>query len=420
MPPTLPPGAADPMRAIAEAQAHIASLVVPIRETETVGLVAALGRTLAEDLHSTIAVPAFTNSAMDGYALRACDLAADGSARLTIAGTVLAGRPFSLEVPPGSAVRIMTGGKMPDGLDTVAMQEVTRSDGDFVSLLPGAVRPGENVRQRGEDLRQGEIALGRGRVLNPADLGLAASLGRIDLPVMRRLRVAYLSTGDEIRSAGQALDDGSLYDSNRYTVTAMLARLGCEVLDLGVVPDDPAALQAALEGAADSADAVISSGGVSVGEADHTRRVMARLGDVAFWRLAIRPGRPFAVGRIHGRRRDALLFALPGNPVAAMVSFYALVREPILCLGGAVPQPLLMVRAAADARLRKKPGRTEYLRGIVYPGADGQPRVRLTGDQGSGLLRGMSQANGLVVLGHERGDVAPGETVDVLPFAGLM
>jgi molybdopterin molybdotransferase len=237
---------------------------------------------------------------------------------------------------------------------------------------------------------------------------------------MRRLKIAYLSTGDEIRSAGESLKDGSIYDSNRYTVNGMLRRLGCEVVDLGVVADDPGALETQLIAATDQADAIISSGGVSVGVADHTRDVMARLGDVVFWRLAMRPGRPFAVGRIKGPQRSALLFALPGNPVAAMVSFYALVRDAILRLGGATPEPLLTVRATAEAPLRKRPGRTEYLRGVVSVGSDGHATVRLTGDQGSGLLRGMSQANGLIVLPHDSADVAAGETVDVLPFNGLM
>jgi molybdopterin molybdotransferase len=414
------PGYDANLLSITQAVEFISRLVEPISDVEIVALFDALGRTLAADLLSTIAVPAFTNSAMDGYALRAADLAADGSASLRIAATVFAGRPFSGEVPPGSAARIMTGGMIPAGLDTVAAQELTRVADGIVTLLPGAAQPGDNVRQRGEDLNEGEVALQRGRVLNPADIGLAASLGCVKLTVMRRLRIAYLSTGDEIRSAGEALNDGSIYDSNRYTVNGMLRRLGCEVVDLGVVADDPGALETQLIAATDQADAIISSGGVSVGVADHTREVMARLGDVVFWRLAMRPGRPFAVGRIKGPQRSALLFALPGNPVAAMVSFYALVRDAILRLGGATPERLLMVRAIAEAPLRKRPGRTEYLRGVVSIGSDGRATVRLTGDQGSGLLRGMSQANGLIVLPHDSADVAAGETVDVLPFSGLM
>jgi molybdopterin molybdotransferase len=282
------------------------------------------------------------------------------------------------------------------------------------------VKPGDNRRLVGEDLAAGEAALRAGRVLRPADIGMLASLGQAEVPVTRRLRVAFFSTGDELRSIGEPLEEGCVYDSNRYTLWAMLQRLGVEVLDMGVVRDDPAALEQAFRSAAENADAVITSGGVSVGEADHTKQVMARLGEVLFWRIAMRPGRPMAIGRIDSAGRSAILFGLPGNPVAVMVTFYAFVRDALLRMSGATPQALPMLRAASVKPLRKKPGRTEYQRGIVSRGADGAWQVAITGSQGSGILRSMSEANGLVVLSHGQGDVAAGELVDVLPFDGLL
>jgi molybdopterin molybdotransferase len=302
-----------------------------------------------------------------------------------------------------------------------------------VVVPPNVVRAGDNRRLAGEDLAKGEAALNAGRILRPADLGLLASLGLAEVPVRRRLRVAFFSTGDELRSLGQPLEAGCVYDSNRYTLWAMLQRLGVELLDLGVVRDDPIALEEAFRLAAASAAAVITSGGVSVGEADHTKQVMARLGDVLFWRIAMRPGRPMAIGRIgtssgaHSQgdtatdaKPGAILFGLPGNPVAVMVTFYAFVRDALLLMSGATPEPLPLLRAASAVAIRKRPGRTEYQRGILRRGADGAPEVVVTGSQGSGILRSMSEANALVVLQHAQGDVAAGELVDVLPFDGLI
>jgi molybdopterin molybdotransferase len=317
----------------------------------------------------------------------------------------------------------MTGAVMPAGLDTVVPQEFTKAEGDAAVRIPaGAVRTGDNRRLKGEDLARGGAALRAGRQLRPADLGLLASLGQAEVPVFRKLRVAFFSTGDELRSIGEPLDEGCVYDSNRYTIWGMLQRLGCEVIDMGVVRDDPAALRAAFSEAAASADAVITSGGVSVGEADHTKKIMAELGDVLFWKIAMRPGRPMAIGRIGGGggARPAILFGLPGNPVAVMVTFYAFVRDALLAMAGATQAPLPMLRAASTDPIRKKPGRTEYQRGIVAPDADGRLRVTITGSQGSGILRSMSLANGLVVLHHDQGSVAAGEMVDVLPFDGLV
>jgi len=324
-------------------------------------------------------------------------------------------------VPPGAAVRIMTGAVMPAGLDTVVPQEFTTpADDGRIRIPAGVVQAGDNRRLAGEDLARGEPALQAGRILSPADLGLLASLGQAEVPVFRRLRVAFFSTGDELRSIGQPLDAGCVYDSNRYTIWGMLTRLGVDLIDLGVVPDQPAALAAAFNQAAANADAVITSGGVSVGEADHTKQVMRELGEVLFWTIAMRPGRPMAIGRIGSPGREAILFGLPGNPVAVMVTFYAFVRDALLAMSGATPAPLPLLRAVSTEALRKKPGRTEYQRGIVTQADDGRWLVRITGAQGSGILRSMSEANGMVVLHHGQGSVAAGELVDVIPFNGLV
>ena len=405
---------------VAQAQEFIARLVSPVQAIEKVALRSALGRVLARDGVSAIDVPSHDNSAMDGYALRGDELDAAAECAFAVAGAGFAGGRFEGDVAARECVRIMTGAVMPAGLDTVVPQEFVRVDGDVVHVPAGVVKRGDNRRLAGEDLARGETALAAGRVLRPADLGLLASLGSAEVAVFRRLRVAFFSTGNELRSAGEALDAGSVYDSNRYTLWAMLQRLGVEMLDLGVVRDEPAALATAFRSAADVADAVITSGGVSVGEADHTKAVMAELGDVLFWRIAMRPGRPMAIGRIESGGREAILFGLPGNPVAVMVTFYALVRDALLAMGGATATPLLIVRAASVAPIRKRAGRTEYQRGIVTRAADGRWQVRTTGSQGSGILRSMSEANGLVVLGHAQGDVAAGDEVDVLPFDALV
>ena len=416
---------------VTQAQAFIAQLVPRLQAVESLALRSALGRVLARDIVSAIDVPAHDNSAMDGYALRATDLASAGDTLFTIAGTAYAGQPFAATVPPGQGLRIMTGAVMPTGLDTVVPQEfTTRLDDGRIRIPAGIVKAGDNRRLHGEDLALGEAALKAGRLLTPADLGLLASLGQAEVPVFRRLRVAFFSTGDELRSIGQPLAPGCVYDSNRYTLWGMLSRLGVELIDLGVVVDEPSALKAAFSQAAACADAVITSGGVSVGEADHTKQVMRELGEVLFWTIAMRPGRPMAIGRIGGQigkdgriddsGKEAILFGLPGNPVAVMVTFYAFVRDALLAMSGATPQPLPLLRAVSEAPLRKKPGRTEYQRGIVSQAADGRWTVRITGAQGSGILRSMSEANGMVVLHHGQGDVAAGDLVDVIPFNGLV
>ena len=410
---------------IEQARTFIDALVPRVTTVEKLALRSALGRVLAHDVRSDLDVPAHDNAAMDGYALHGTDLQPGAPTVLLVKGRNLAGQRELASAGVGECVRIMTGAMMPIGMDTVVPQELIRLDGDSIAIPPGAVRAGDNRRRAGEDLAVGEVALRAGRVLRPADLGLLASLGRGEVAVLRRLRVAFFSTGDELRSIGEPLAPGSVYDSNRYTLWAMLQRLGIvEAIDLGVVRDEPAALRDAFASAARDADAVITSGGVSVGEADHTRSVMAALGEVAFWRIAMRPGRPMAIGRIASPGADghsAVLFGLPGNPVAVMVTFYALVRDALLAMSGAVQPPLPLLRARAGSPIRKRAGRTEYQRGIVTRGTEGGDwEVRLTGAQGSGILRSMSEANGLVVLAHDQGDVAAGDWLDVLPFDGLM
>jgi molybdopterin molybdotransferase len=407
---------------VAQAQEFIARLVPRVQAVEKLALRSALGRVLAHDLTSAINVPSHDNSAMDGYALRGADLAAEAPTVLRVAGSGFAGQADIASARPGECVRIMTGAVMPAGLDTVVPQEFVKVDGDRVHIPAGVVRSGDNRRLAGEDLAVGDIALAAGRVLRPADIGMLASLGQAEVLVRRRLRVAFFSTGDELRSIGEPLDAGCVYDSNRYTLWAMLQRLGVvELIDMGVVRDDPDALRAAFASAALDADAVITSGGVSVGEADHTKQVMAELGDVLFWRIAMRPGRPMAIGRIASGGHQAMLFGLPGNPVAVMVTFYALVRDALLAMSGVNAPPMPLLRAASSEAIRKKPGRTEYQRGIVTRAADsGEWQVRITGSQGSGILRSMSEANGLVVLHHAQGNVAAGELVDVLPFDALI
>ena len=400
--------------------AFLAQLVQPVRETESVSPMQALDRILAEDVVSPISVPPHDNSAMDGFALRGSEMQSGQATRLRVVGTALAGKAWAGVCSAGECVRIMTGAIMPAGLDTVAPQELVQVDGEQVTLLAGLLQTGDNRRLLGEDLMAGQPALSAGTRLGPAACGLVASLGLPQVKVWRRPRVAYFSTGDEILSLGEPPREGAVYDSNRYTVFGLLSRLGCEVIDLGVVKDQPDLLEAAFRQAAAQADAVITSGGVSVGEADYTKAMMKKLGDVAFWRIAMRPGRPMAVGRLTEGGHSALLFGLPGNPVAVMVTFAAFVRPALQKLMGwkAPPQPML--RARAVDTMRKKPGRTEYQRGIVEKRADGELWVRLTGNQGSGVLSSMVQANGLIVLGHEQPTVQSGDWVDVMVFDGQL
>jgi molybdopterin molybdotransferase len=405
-------------------------LVEPVAEVEQVAVFDALDRILAQDIVSPISVPPHDNSAMDGFAFDGAALQPGQALSLQVVGTALAGQPWQGTVGPGQALKIMTGAVMPAGLDTVAPQELVQSTADTVTIAAGVLAQGDNRRKLGEDLMQGRPALRQGQRLDPAALGLIASLGIAQVPVWRRLRVAYFSTGNEILSLGDAPRPGAVYDSNRYTVFGMLRRLGVEVIDMGVVADAPDVLEQAFTQAAAQADAIITSGGVSVGEADYTKAMMAKLagdsGGVAFWRIAMRPGRPMAVGRIsaaqgHGDTgRSAVLFGLPGNPVAVMVTFLAFVRPALLRMMGCDMPAIPMLRAHSAEPIRKKAGRTEYQRGIVSVARDGSLQVCTTGNQGSGVLSSMVQANGLIVLGHDQGNVAVGDEVDVMMFDGVL
>lgn len=402
-----------------EARRRILAEVTPIATTHKIALRDALGRTLAEPIISPLNVPSHTNSAMDGFALCGSDLPGDGMAELELAGEALAGHPFSGTIGAGECVRIMTGAPMPAGTDTVVMQEQTEE-------LEGRIRigtdhgkehrPRQNVRQAGEDIAVGDAVFEPGRTLTPADLGLLASLGIAEVAIRRRPRVAFFSTGDELRSIGQPLREGELYDSNRYTLFGMLTRLGVDILDLGVIPDVPEMLDAALRQGAAAADVVITSGGVSVGEADYIKDLLVRIGRMSFWKIAIKPGRPLTFGHIGG----SLFFGLPGNPVAVMVTFYQFVQPALVKLMTGREEPPLLVAAEATCRLRKRPGRTELARGILTRGDDGILRVDVTGRQGSGVLRSMSLANCFIVLPQEQGDLEPGDQVLAQPFAGLI
>jgi molybdopterin molybdotransferase len=415
-----PLSAGDAQLSVAQARAAIHAAIAPVQETEVVPLIQALGRVLAADVISPIDVPAHDNSAMDGFAFDGALLAAGQALTLPVLATVFAGQPYAGVVAAGSCVRIMTGAVMPAGTDTVVPHELCRVEGEQVHVPTGVIQPRENLRRRGEDLAKGGAALQRGRRLRPADVGLVASLGLAEVSVYRRLRVALFSTGDELRTLGQELPEGCVYDSNRYSLMAALQRLGVEVFDLGLVHDDPAALEATLKAGVAQADVVLTSGGVSMGDADYTREVLAHMGQVAFWKVAMRPGRPFAFGPLHHAGRSAWLFALPGNPVAALVTYYAFAREALLAMAGARGEQLVTLKVPTATAIRKRPGRTEFQRGIVSRSADGAWQVQSTGAQGAGILRSLSEANALVVLAHEQGSVAAGEMVEVWVFDGLL
>jgi molybdopterin molybdotransferase len=390
-------------------------LVSPVQDQESVDIFSALGRVTAQDVISPIHVPPHDNSAMDGFAFAGEQLSDTQSLSLKVVGTALAGKAWEGTVKAGECVKIMTGAIMPSCLNTVVPQELCQiKSNDVIEISAGLLKAGDNRRLCGEDIRQGQPALLKGALITPAAAGLLASLGVPHVSVVRRLRVAYFSTGDEILSLGEAPREGAVYDSNRYTVHGMLQALGCEMIDMGVVKDDPELLEQAFNKAAEQADAIITSGGVSVGEADFTKAMMKKLGDVVFWKIAMRPGRPMAVGRIQKGQRSAVLFGLPGNPVAVMVTFLAFVKPALLKMMGSTATPLPMLRAKTQEVLRKKPGRTEYQRGIVSRNAQGELQVITTGNQGSGVLSSMVQANGLIVLSHQQGTAQLGDWVDVL------
>jgi molybdopterin molybdotransferase len=401
---------------VAKAREVIARFLSPVTATERLSLRSALGRVLAHDVMSPLDVPAHDNSAMDGYAVRFADLKPDGEATLKEIGSSFAGVPFKGTVAAGQCVRIMTGGVVPAGADTIVMQEHVRAGKDGVTVGPGH-KKGQNLRRAGEDLKVGQVALKRGLALRPAEIGLISSLGIGEVAVYRKLRVAFFSTGDELVSIGTQPGEGQIFDSNRYTIHGMLTRLNCEVLDMGVVRDDPKLLEKAFHDAAAAADVVITSGGVSVGEADFVKDLLNKLGEVVFWKIAMKPGRPLAYGKIG----SAHFFGLPGNPVSVMVTFYQFVRDALLALSGRNPvPPLPTFKVPCVSSLKKAPGRTEFQRGILTQDAAGAWSVRVTGEQGSGILRSMSEANCFIILPDAQGNVASGTLVEVQPMEGVV
>ena len=399
-----------------DARRRILEAVRPVAGQETLDLRQALGRVLCEPVCSSVDVPSHTNSAMDGYALAGEDLPATGERRFGVIGTSWAGRPYAGTVGSGQCVRIMTGATLPPGSDTVVMQEDVRGDGDTAVIAAGH-RPRQHRREAGEDIRAGDVAVPAGTLLGPAHLGLIASVGVGQVHVRRRPRVAIFSTGDELRAIGEALTEGQIYDSNRYSVYGMVSRLGLEVLDLGVVRDRREDTQRAVEEAAANADAIVTSGGVSVGEADYVVETLRKSGKVGFWKVAMKPGKPIAFGHVG----EALFFGLPGNPVSAMVTFYQLVQPALKKLAGGIEtDPPILLKATCTSRLKKQAGRLEFQRGILDRDPQGGYVVRAASHQGAGVLRSMAESNCFIVLPLEQETVLPGAEVEVQPFAGLV
>lgn len=419
-----------------EASRRISAHIPVIDESETLPLTEALARVLASDVHSPLDVPGHTNSAVDGYALHGHELPDEGELTLQEIGHSLAGKPFAGSLNAGECVRIMTGAVMPRGADTVVMLEHARCERDTNNAHKRATiriasghRSGQNVRQAGEDLQAGQLMLTRGTRLMPAALGMLASVGIGEVAVTRALRVAFFSTGDELRSLGEPLAAGQVYDSNRYILRGMLLRLGVDFIDMGVVRDDPQQLRKALDEACAQADVVITSGGVSTGDADYIKELLEERGQIGFWRIAIRPGRPLAFGSLQrklvgeqtGNNSTAAFFGLPGNPVAVMVTFYQFVQPALLTMmGSQAPLPVPLLDARCAHALRKKPGRVEYYRAVLLRGSDGELQVRPTGKTGSGLLHTMNDANCLIVLAEELDDVPAGSMVQVQPFFAMV
>ena len=404
-----------------KARQFIKQFLSPVVETESLAIRESLGRVLAKNILSPANVPNYDNSAMDGYAFNANDLQQDKPTILKMIGTVLAGNAFTGKLASGECVRIMTGGMLPEGADTVIMQERVKVESNSITFTETPKR-GMNVRYAGEDLQLGQTVLTLGHMMRAADLGLIASLGIAEVTVYRKLKVAFFSTGDELASVGKRLQTGQVYDSNRYTLFGMLSRLGLEIIDLGAIPDDPDLLETTLLAASSQADVVITSGGVSVGEADYMKLLLAKHGQVVFWKIAMKPGRPLAYGKIQGdNRKTAHYFGLPGNPVAVMVTFYQFVREAMLVLMGQPnPAPLPMFNVVCTEPIKKMTGRTEFQRGLLFADADGSWKVKPTGAQGSAILSSMSLANCFIVLSDEVGNLDAGATVQVQVLDGLV
>lgn len=400
---------------VEQARNKILESVAPTKDTEQLPIREALNRVLAEEITSTIDVPSHTNSAMDGYAINSKDIPQTGIKTLTIVGTIMAGKPLDGSIKPGECARIMTGGKMPTGSDAVIMQEHVQRDGDVVSITSGH-QAGQNVRQAGEDLCKGAVVFQPGTRLTPADLGMLASMGIADVNVFKRVKVIFFSTGDELCDVGQALKDGQIYDSNRYTLYGMLHRLDVDFIDLGVIPDQRERVEEAFQRATAEADVLVTTGGVSVGEADFVKETLEKLGQVGFWKIAMKPGRPLAFGQIG----KCQFFGLPGNPVSAMVTFYQFVQPALLRMMGIenVTPNYLWLRT--ESTLKKRAGRLEFQRGIMRLNENGEMVVRTTGAQGSGILSSMGEANCFIELPLETEEVAAGERVKVQPFVGMI
>ncbi|WP_407330474.1 molybdopterin molybdotransferase MoeA [Enterovibrio sp. 27052020O] len=386
----------------------------PLTQTDNVSLVDAQNRITAEDIRSPINVPPFANSAMDGYAVRCADL--NNSMTLPLAGKSFAGIPFEGEWPIGSCIRIMTGAEVPQGADAVIMQEQTTVDGDNITFTHTA-EPQQNIRPIGNDVEAGDIVIPKGTLLTPREVPMLATLGIATVSVMRKPKVAFFSTGDELRQVGEPLGKGEIYDSNRYTIRAMLEKMHCEAVDLGVVPDCPDQLRDAFLKAASEADVIVTSGGVSVGEADYTKDILDQEGDVGFWKIAIKPGKPFAFGKV----KNALFCGLPGNPVSVLVTLHVLVQPLLAKLAGHTQwQPTITLSAKAETRFRKSPGRTDYQRAVYRINEQGELVVATTGNQGSGAFSSLSVANCFAVLEQDRGHIDVGETVTVEPFSAVL
>ncbi|MGS5276884.1 molybdopterin molybdotransferase MoeA [Escherichia coli] len=389
------------------------SRVTPLTAQETLPLVQCFGRILASDVVSPLDVPGFDNSAMDGYAVRLADIASGQP--LPVAGKSFAGQPYHGEWHAGTCIRIMTGAPVPEGCEAVVMQEQTEQTDNGVRFT-AEVHSGQNIRRRGEDISAGAVVFPAGTRLTTAELPVIASLGIAEVPVIRKVRVALFSTGDELQLPGQPLRDGQIYDTNRLAVHLMLEQLGCEVINLGIIRDDPHALRAAFIEADSQADVVISSGGVSVGEADYTKTILEELGEIAFWKLAIKPGKPFAFGKLS----NSWFCGLPGNPVSATLTFYQLVQPLLAKLSGNTASGLpARQRVRTASPLKKSPGRLDFQRGMLQRNADGELEVTTTGHQGSHIFSSFSLGNCFIVLERERGNVEVGEWVEVEPFNAL-
>lgn len=406
---------------VEEAKKYIRQFLSPVEQHEIIALENALGRVLSADLLSPANVPNYDNSAMDGYAFHADSLHESSEYQLKIVGTAFAGQAFSGQVKLGECVRIMTGAMMPSGTDTVVVQEKVLVNNQTISFSEAPKR-GSNVRYAGEDLKFGQVALVAGHWMKPADLGLVASLGLAEVSVYRHLKVAIFSTGDELVSFGQPLQIGQVYDSNRYSLIGMLKKLDVEILDFGTIPDNVQQLENTLLKASEAADVVITSGGVSVGEADFMKQLLMQHGEVLFWKIAMKPGRPLAYGKVGTTtEKSAHYFGLPGNPVAVMVTFYQFVREALLRLMGQTTPPATpLFEAVCTAAIRKLAGRTEFQRGICYLDEDGRWKVKPTGAQGSAMLNSMSLANCFIVLDEITANLEAGELVKIQLFEGLM